>query len=182
MPELRSTREDPIQIHDGLNFVSKQDVSPGETATPAVTIEGTDNYVIGIEKNTLFAPEFYNANGEKIDESTRVVIQKTDPQENPLGNAIAFQANFGQFDYGKFRSDPEFYKTTTKSLLIDEREYVHIYLDIPEGAAAFDASASRLTIGDPVTQTAKPVFIRRKDDLSQAQKQAVNQANAANQG
>lgn len=182
MPELRSTREDPIQIHDGLNFVSKQDISPGETSTPAYTISGTDQYVIGIEKNTLFAPEFYDTNGDKIDESTRVVIQKTDPQENPLGNAIAFQANFGQFDYAEFRSDPEFYKTTTKSLLIDEREYVHIYLDIPSGSADFDASASRLTIGDPVTQTAKPVFIRKKDSLSRGQQQAVNQANASNQG
>jgi hypothetical protein len=181
MPELRSTEEDPIQIHDGLNFVTKQDISPGETATPAYTIEGTDQYVIGIEKNTLFAPEFYDTNGVKIDESTRIIVQKTDPQENPLGNAIAFSANFGQFNYEKFRSDPEFYKTTTKSLLIDEREYVHIYLDIPSSAASFDASASRLTIGDPVTQTAKPVFIRKKDTLSGAQKQAAKQANAANQ-
>lgn len=176
MPEIRSTNEDPLQIHDGLSFVTKQDIAPGETSKPAYTIQGKDNYVIGIEQNTPFAPEFYNTNSNKIDEATRLTLQKTDPQENPLGNAIIAQGNLGQFDYSKMRSDPEFFKTTSKSLLLDEREFVHLYLDIPSGANNFDASRSRLTIGDAVTQTGKPVFIRRKRSMSQAQQQAVDQA------
>lgn len=178
MPDIRSTNEDPLQLHDELSFVSKQDIAPGETSKPGYTIQGKDNYVIGIEKNTPFAPEFYNASQNKLDEATRVTIQKTDPQENPLGNAIIAEGNLGQFDYSKMRSDPEFFKTTSKSLLLDEREFVHVYLDIPSGANDFSNTDSRLTIGDAVTQTGKPVFIRRKQALSQAQQQAVDQASS----
>lgn len=176
MPDIRTTVEDPIQIHDGLSFVTVQDVAPGETQKPAYIVDGKDNYLIGVEKNTPFAPEFIHTGGSKIDESTRLVMQKADPQGNPLGNAIIAQANLGQFNYNKMRSDPEYFKTTAKSLLIDEREKLHLYLDIPTGANDFDASQSRLTIGDAVTQTGKPVFIRRKDSLNQQQRSAANQA------
>jgi len=178
MPDIRSTTEDPLQLHDGLSFVSKQDISAGETQKPAYTISGKDNYVLGIERNTPFAPEFYDTSDTKLDEASRLTIQKTDPQQNPLGNAIVAQANLGQFDYSKMRNDPEFFKTTSKSLLLDEREYVHLYLDIPSGSNDFDASRSRLTIGDAVTQTGKPVFIRRKQSLSSAQQSAVDQASS----
>lgn len=181
MPEIRSTDEDPVQLHDDLSFVSSQDVTSGEASTPAWNIAGQDNYVIGIEQNTPFALEAYEAtNQTKIDESTRFVIQKTDPQENPLGNAIVAQGNFNQFNYNKMRSDPDYFLTTAKSLVLDEREHVHIYLDIPSGANDFDASVSRLTIGDNVTQTGKPVFIRKKNSLSPQQRQAVRQASSAN--
>jgi hypothetical protein len=176
MPEIRSTREDPIQLHDDLSFVESSDVAPGEDAQPAYVVSGKDNYVIGVEQNTPFAPEFIDTNGEKLDESTRVVFQKADPQGNPLGNAIIASFNLGQFDYEKMRSDPDYFKSTRKSLLLDEREFLHVYLDIPSGSADFDASQSRLTIGDNVTQTGKPVYIRRKADLSNSQQQAVNQA------
>lgn len=177
MPELRSTDEDPIQIYDGLDFVTKQDIQPGETSTPAYVIEGKDNYVIGIEKNTPFALELYEATtGAKLDDSTRFVLQKTDPQGNPLGNAIVAEGNMDQFDYEKMRSDTEFYLTTAKSVILDEREFLHIYLDIPTGANDFDASASNITIGDNVTQNGKPVFVRKKGSLSAQQRQAVKQA------
>jgi hypothetical protein len=179
MPQIRTTGEDPLQLHDGLSFVTKQDVAPGETNKPAYTVEGKDNYVVGVERNTPFAPNFIDAGGEKIDESTRLTIQKADPQGNPLGNAIIAEANLGQFNYAKMRSDPEYFKTTSKSLLLDEREFLYVYINIPNGSADFDASRSRLTIGDAVTQTGKPVFIRRKDELSAAQQSAVNQASSA---
>ena len=182
MPELRSTREDPIQIHDGLSFVTKQDISPGETAKPGYVVEGKQNYVLGIERNTPVAPQFVDSNSEPLDESTRITLQKTDPQENPLGNAIIMHGNLGQWNYTKMRSDPEYFKTTTKSLILDEREYLHVYIDIPSGANGFSASESRLTIGDAVTNTGKPVFIRRKDSLSSAQQQAVNQASTQSGG
>jgi hypothetical protein len=178
MPEIRSTREDPIQIHDDLSFVTKNDIAPGEDAQPAYVVEGKDNYVIGIEQNTPIAPEFINTNGEKVDESARVVFQKADPQGNPLGNAIIASANLGQWNYSKMRADPDYFKTTQKSLLLDEREFLHVYVDLPNGAADFDASQSRLTIGDNVTQTGKPVYIRRKQSLSASQQQAVQQASS----
>lgn len=180
MPDIRTTQEDPLQIHDDLSFVTKQNVTPGEPNKPAYIVEGKTNYVLGIEMNTPFAPEFIDINGNKLDESSRLVFQKADPQGNPLGNAIIAEANLGQFNYAKMRSDPEFYKTTNKSLLLDEREFLHVYIDIPSGAANFDASQSRLTIGDAVTQTGKPVFIRRKSSLGAAQQSAVNQASTQN--
>lgn len=178
MPEIRSTREDPIQIFDALDFVTKQDVSPDEVDKPAYIIEGKDNYVIGIEKNTILGPRLIDTSGDKIDGSTRITFQKADPQGNPLGNAIIAQANMNQFDYEKMLSDPEYYKTTRKSLILDEREFLHVYLDIPEGSDDFDADASRLVIGDNVTESAKPVFIRQKQALDEPQKEAVRQASS----
>lgn len=182
MPEIRKTTEDPIQIYDELSFVSKQDISPGETDKPAYTIEGKDNYVIGIEKNTIFAPHFINTSGEELDDSARLTLQKADPQGNPLGNAIIASANMGQFDYDEMLADPEYYKTTRESLILDEREFLHVYIDLPDGADDFDASASYLVIGDNVTRSAKPVFIRQKQALSSAQEQAVNQASSQQNG
>lgn len=176
MPEIRTTREDPVQIHDDLSFVSKQDIAPGETAKPAYTVDGKTNYVIGVESNTPFGPELIDTNNSKLDDSTRLTLQKADPQGNPLGNAIVAHAHLSQFDYSKMRADPDFFKTTSKSLLLDERQFLYLFLDIPTGSANFDASRSRLTIGDAVTQTGKPVFIRKKDTLSSTQKQAVNQS------
>lgn len=174
--EIRTTTEDPIQIHDDLEFVTSEDVTDQERYNPAYVIEGAENHVIGIEANTPVAPEFYDSNGDKMDESTRVIMQKADPQGNALGNAIIHEANLGQYDYEKFRSDPEYFKYTRKPLLLDEREFLHVYLDIPNGSNGFDAGLSRLTIGDNVTQTGKPVFIREKSDLTAAQREAVAQA------
>lgn len=183
MPTIQTTTEDPIQLYDGYNFVTKNDVAPGEAHQPAYVIEGAENKVIGIEANTPFAPEFRQSNGEKIDDSARVVIQKADPQGNALGNAIVLDANIDQFNYAKMRSDPDYFKTTSKGVIIDEREFLHIYVDIPSSAAnGFDAGQSRLTLGDNVTRTGKPVFIRDKNQLSDAQRQAVNQASTSNGG
>lgn len=176
MVQIRSSNEDPIQIFDRLSFVSSQATAPGETHTPAYTVSGEDGYVIGVEANTPIAPELRDSNGDKLDDSTRVIFQKADPQGNPLGNAIVFEANLGQFDYEKFRSDPDYFVTTKKPLLLDERESLHIYLDIPTGSNGFDPATSRLTIGDAATQTGKPVYVRDKNSLSQNQRQAVDQA------
>jgi hypothetical protein len=182
MPDLRSTSEDPIQLHDRLDFVNKQDIAPGENNKPAYWVEGKRNYLIGIERNTPVAPELYDTNGDRLDESARIVFQKTDPQQNPLGNAIILESNLDAWNYTKMRSDPEYFKTTRKSLLLDEREYLHIYIDIPSGSADFDASASRLTIGDNVTTTGKPVFVRDKGSLNTTQQEAANQASTSGGG
>lgn len=176
--DVRTTNEDPIQIHDGLPFVTSQQVSAGETHVPAYKIEGPDNYVLGVEANTPLGPEFRNTNGEKLDSSTQVVLQKADPQGNPLGNAIVFEHNLDAFDYEKMRSDPRFFKHTQKSLMLDEREFLYVYIYIPEQSDdTFSPTQSRLTVGDNVTQTGKAVYIKKKDALSAAQQQAVTQAN-----
>jgi len=101
---------------------------------------------------------------------------KADPEGNPLGNAIVFESNLDVFNYVKFRSDEDYFKTTSKGIVIDEREFLHIYLQIPSGANGFDAGESRLTIGDTATRTGKPVFIREKSSLNAQQQAAVEQA------
>jgi len=176
--DIRTTNEDPVQIHDDLPFVTKQSVAPGETHVPSYKVEGPDNYVVGIESNTPLAPEFRDSNGDPIDTSTQIILQKADPQENPLGNAIIFEHNMDTFDYQKMRSDPRFFRHTQKSLLLDEKEYLYVFLNIPSGANDFDPAQSRLTIGDNVTQTGKAVYIRKKNSLGQAQRKAVAQANS----
>lgn len=176
--DIRTTNEDPIQLHDDLPFVTKQAVTAGEKHVPAYKIEGPDNYVIGIESNTPLAPEARDSNGDKLDASTQVVLQKADPQGNPLGNAIVFEHNLDAFDYEKMRSDPRFFKHTQKSLLLDEKEFLYVYFHIPNGSNDFDPAQSRLTLGDNVTQTGKAVFIRKKDSLNDVQQQAVSNANS----
>jgi len=158
--------------------VSSQQVSPGEDHVPAYEIEGPDNYVLGIESNTPLAPELRDQNGEKIDSSTQVILQKADPQGNPLGNAIIFDHNLDAFDYEKMRSDPRFFRHTQKSVLIDEKEFLQVFLRIPSGANDFDPSMSRLTLGDNVTQTGKAVYIREKNSMSGVEQQAVQKANS----
>jgi len=176
--DIRTTNEDPIQIHDDLPFVTSQQVAPGEQHLPAYKIEGPDNYVLGIEANTPLAPEFRDVNGDKLDSSATIILQKADPQQNPLGNAIVFEHNLDAFDYEKMRSDPRFFRHTQKSLLIDEREYLYVYVHLPSGSNNFDPSQSRLTIGDNVTQTGKAVYIRKKNSMNDMQKQAVSKANS----
>lgn len=176
--DIRTTNEDPIQIHDDLSFVSTNTVGPGQEHVPAYEIEGPDNYVLGVESNTPLAPELRDSNGDKIDSSTRILLQKADPQGNPLGNAIIFDHNLDAFDYEKMRSDPRFFRHTQKSLLLDEKEFLYVFLDMPSGANDFDPSMSRLTIGDNVTQTGKAVYIREKNGMSGVEQQAVKQANS----
>lgn len=178
----QSAGEDPVQIHDDLSFVSKQDVAVGETHKYAYEIKGPENYVLAIDAGTLFAPAFYDTNGDQLDDSTSIIAQKADRQGNPLGNAIVFEDNFDVFDYSKFRSDPEYFRFTHKPVVLDEKEFLKVFLDLPSGHADFDASQSRLTIGDKSTRMNQPAFIRRKDQLSGGQQQALNQGSGGNSG
>lgn len=174
--EVTQNTEDPIRIHDDLDFVDKQDVQPGEDNLPAYTIRGPRNYTIGIEAETPIAAEFRDSDGAKIDESTQIIVQKADIQGNPLGNAIVFETNMGTFDYEDMRSDPEYFNYTQKPVLLKEREYLYVYLRIPSGANDFSASDSRLTIGDNVTQTGKPAYIRHMRDMTEEEKKMVENA------
>lgn len=174
--DIRQNTEDPIQIHDDLEFVEKQNVSSGQDNVPAYTIRGPRNYVIGIEQETPIAPEFRTADGTPVDDSAQLVLQKADVQGNPLGNAIIFQHNMGAFDYEEMRSDPEYFKYTNKPLLLKPREYLYVYLRLPDGADDFSPSESRLTMGDNVTQTGKPVYIRHLREMNDEEQKLIERA------
>jgi len=174
--EVTQNTEDPIRVHDDLDWVSKQAVSPGEDNVPAYTIRGPRNYTVGIEAETPIAPEFRTADGSPVDTSAQIVVQKADVQGNALGNAIVFETNMDAFDYAEMRSDPEYFKYTQKPVLLKEREFLFVYLRLPQGADDFDPAKSRITIGDNVTQTGKPAYIRHMRDMSEEEKKLVEQS------
>lgn len=171
----QSQGEEPITISDDKEFVSKQDVAAG-TRGIAYTVEGPTDYVIGVDAGTVFAPYFLDAAGDPLDDSVKVIAQKADPQGNPLGNAIIFEDSLSVFNFEKFRSDTDFFRFTHKPLLLDEREFLYVYVDIPSGVNGFSASNSRLTIGDKSTRKNQPAYIREKDTLNNQQQDAVRQA------
>jgi hypothetical protein len=168
--------EQQITIHDEQPFVSKQDVPAGDGTTPAYTIEGPEGYIIGVDAGTPVAPEFRDSSGEKLDGSTRVTIQKCDKQGNPLGDGIVFNDQLSRFDFEEFRTDPDYFRSTQKQLMVDEREIVKIFVDVPSGANGFNADNSNLTIGDDTSDFGKPVDIVDHDDLTGAESQAVKRA------
>jgi hypothetical protein len=167
--------EQPITIDDSKNFVSKSDVAAGERAT-AYEIEAPDDYVIGVDAGTIVAPYFRTSSGDPVDGSVQILMQKADPQRNPLGNAIIFEDTMSVFDQNKMRTDEDYYRFTHKPLLLDEREFLFVYLEVPSNADDFSASDSRLTIGDKSTRKNQPAYIRETGDLRPAQQQAVSQA------
>lgn len=174
--------ESQIALHDDLQFIESQDVAAGESSTAAYTIEGPDGYLIGVDSGTPLAPEFRDANGDKLDPSTQITIQKADKQGNPLGDGIVFNDQLGRFDYTKMRTDPDYFRSTNKPLMIDEREIVKVFVAIPDGANGFDASNSRLTIGDTTSDYGAPVEIVDHDDLSGEELQAVKMASQQSSG
>lgn len=171
--------EKEITLDDTKPFLSKQDVPAGDTNTAAYTLEGPDGYVIGIPAGTIVAPEFRDANGDKLDPSTRVTIQACDKQGNPVGSGVVFTETLDAFRYDKMRTDPDYFRKTSGALMVDEREIVKVFVDVPAGANGFSASDSRLTLGDDTSDFATPVEIVDHDDLSGQQSQAVKAASRA---
>ncbi|AGC65545.1 head protein [Haloarcula hispanica virus PH1] len=174
--------EKQISVYDGQPFVDEQDVPADDPNTPALTIEGPDGYVIAVDAGTPIAPEFRDSNGNKLDPSTRVIVQKCDRQGNPLGDGIVFNDTLGRFDYEQMRTDPDFMRKTAKSLMIDEREIVKVFVDIPAGANGYDADKSRLTLGDDTSDFGKAVEIVDHDELSSAETRAVKAASQRSAG
>ena len=176
---IGSTRaEKQITLHDDLGFVEKQDVTAGDSPAKdnwAYRLKGPEGYVVFIQSGTEFAPEFRDSNGEKLDDSTRVIFQKCDKQGNPLSEYIVNEL-LGRFNYEKMRNDPDFFRYTQKDLMLDEREIAKIFLDVPGSGNDFDASKSRLTVGDDTSDFGTPVEIVDHDDLSAQETQAVKAA------
>jgi len=165
-----------IALDDSKNFVTKQDVAAGNSTVYGYQIKGPEDYVISVEQGTPVAPEFYDSNGDKLDGSTRVVIQKCDRRGNLLGGGLVFSELLSRFDYEKMRTDPEFMRATNRALMIDEHEIVKVLVQIPSGANDFDSSQSYLTIGDETSDFGKPVEIKHYDEMSPKQRAMVKEA------
>jgi hypothetical protein len=177
--QLNTPRDGRISLDATKPFVEKQDVPPGATQTLAYTITGPDNYVIGVEEGTPVACEFRDEDGNKLDGSTRVIIQKCDRQGNPLGSEIVFSELLSRFDYSEMRTDPDFFRRTSSDLMIDEHEIVKVFVKIPQRGSAFSAEQSVLTIGDATSDFGKPVEIVHHSELSDQQLSKIKAASQA---
>lgn len=170
--------EQEITLHDRLDFVEKQDVEAGTTPTRdnwAYRIRGPEGYVVFVQQQTVFAPEFVDENGDPLDDSTRIKFQKCDKQGNPLSEYVLSEL-LGRFNFTKMRTDPDYFRKTRRSLVLDEREIAKIFVEIPEGAHGFSAEHSRLTIGDDTSDFGTPVEIMDHDDLTAEETAAVKRA------
>ncbi len=172
--QLGNNDEGEISIDDDKKFVEGQDVPADSPDTEAYVIEGVDNKVITILEGTVVAPEFRDANGDKLDKDTRVIIQKADKRGNRLGGFIVFNGTLGNFDYDKMRLDPDFMRHTKQTVVLKEKQQLHVYLEIPAGANGFDKKKSRLTIGDETSDFGEPVEIVNWDSLGKPEQQVVN--------
>ena len=171
--------EKEITLDDTKPFLTKQDVPAGDTNTAAYTLEGPDGYVIGIPSGTIVAPEFRDTDGNKLDPSTRVTIQVCDKQGNPIGSGVVFTETLDAFRYDKMRNDSDYFRKTNSEVVVDEREIVKLFVDVPAGQPGFSAANSRLTLGDDTSDFATPVEIVDHDDLDPQQSQAVKAASRA---
>lgn len=175
--------EQEITLHDDLEFVEKQDVAAGASTTRdnwAYRLEGPENHVIFVQAGTVVAPEFRDDDGNPLDDSTRVVIQKCDKQGNPLSEYV-LEELLGRFNFETMRTDPDYFRKTRRDMMIDEREIIKIFVEIPEGASDFSAEESRLTIGDTTSDYGTPVEIMEHDDLSGEESAAVKAASQRGQ-
>jgi hypothetical protein len=173
---LTKPQDSKISIDDSKNFVTVQDVPADTPDQYAYQIDGPDDYLIVVEQGTPVAPEFRDSTGTKLDGSDRVTIQKCDKQGNPIGSGIVFTELLNRFDYAKMRTDDDYFRYTNRHLMIDEREIVKVFVDIPASENGFDAVESQLTIGDETSDFGKAVEIIHKDNLTDAERRAVGLA------
>jgi hypothetical protein len=174
----QSAVEQEETIRDGLDFVNKQDVTAGETPAKdnwAYEIKGPDGYVIFFQAGSQFSPEFRDSNGDPLDDSTRVMLQKCDRQGNPMSDYLINEL-LGRFRYDKMRTDPDYQRKLQKDLMLDEREIAKIFVEIPSNGNDFAASQSNLLIGDDTSDFGVPVEIVNHDDLSAQESEVVKAA------
>ena len=177
-PNIQNAVENEISIHQNLSFVTEQAPPVDDRNIPAYKIEGPDGYILAVEEGTPVAPELRDGSGNKLDGSTRVILQKADRQENPLGKSIIFDESLSALDYNKMRADPDYFKRTTRDVLINENQYLMVYVVVPSGANQMDTGNSRITIAEETTKAGKPAFIREKDALSSTELNAVENKSA----
>lgn len=167
--------EQEVTLFDGMSFIESQAVAASDD-TWGYRITGPEDRVIFIDAGTEVAPELRDSNGDPLDDSTRVIIQKCNKQGDAIGDAIALSELLGKFDYEQFRTDEDYTRSTSKALMIDEHEIVKVFVDVPEGANAFDPAQSTLTIGDDTSDFGTPVEIVDHSDLSSEESAAVKAA------
>jgi hypothetical protein len=170
--------EQETTLYDDLHFLEKQDVAAGDKPAKdnyAYKLEGPEDYVVFVGAGTPVAPEFRDANGNKLDGSTRVIFQKCNKQGNPLSEYVLNEL-LSRWDYEKMRTDPDYQRKTRRDLMLDEREIAKIFLDIPDTAEGFSAANSNLLIGDDTSDFGVPVEIIEIDDLSPEEEAAVRAA------
>lgn len=170
--------EQQVTLGPHLPFVDETAVAAGASGEAAVayTVEAPEGYLIGVMNGTNIAPELRDANGEKLDGSTRVTIQKCDKQGNPLGDGIVFTDTLDRFDYNEMRNDPDYFRKTQATLMLDEFEMAKVYVEIPAGANDMDGNASKFTVGDDTSDYGKAVEVVDHDDLAPEEKAAVKAA------
>ncbi|MBZ6496017.1 hypothetical protein [Natrinema longum] len=168
--------EQETTLHAGLPFIEMQDVAAGDDRTACVTITGPEGYLIAIDAGTNIAPEFRDADGQKLDGSTKVALHKCTKQGDPLPGGQAFSDTLNRFEYSKMRVEPDFFRYIDEELMIAEREIVKMFVEIPEGSSGFSAEQSRLHVGDDTSDFGVPVSILDTDNLTEQEKAAVEMA------
>lgn len=175
--EINQTNvEQETTLHAGLPFIEIQDVAAGDDRTACVEITGPEGYLIAIDAGTNIAPEFRDANGEKLDGSTQVTLHKCTKQGDPLPGGQAFSDTLNRFNYSKMRVEPDYFRYIQEELMIAEREIVKMFVDIPDSAEGFSADQSRIHIGDDTSDFGVPVSILDTDNLTPEEKAAVDMA------
>ncbi len=174
--QINQSENTPAKLYEGLPFIESQNVPAGANEVYAYRIEAPEDYAIAVEEGTEVAPRFVGVNGEKVDPGTNIKIQKHTVEGYPLADGIVFDELFDAFDYEEMRVEPAKQRKTTKSVVIDERESLHVLLSIPSGAEDFDPDASSLTIGEDTASIGKPVAIKRKTEMSTQERRALSAA------
>lgn len=169
--EIREQSEHEISVAEDTSFVQEGNPAANDTNEYLYELDCPDDYVIGVDEGTLFAIELYDANGNELSGDTKIVIQKTDRQGNPIGSAIGGEFTYDQFNKTKMRNDPDFARHTQRGILLNEREKLHVYVDAD---SAPDAANSRFTLGDSSTSLGEPVVVRERDSLPSQYKEAID--------
>lgn len=174
--EIQETKETETILDENNDFISEGSPGSEDRHTPAYTLEVPEDYVVGVDAGTPFAPEFRDANGAKLDPSTRVIVQGADRQGNALGDAIILDERLSAFEYSKMRKSEDYAVTTSDGILLDEYDQLHVYCVTPSGANTFDPAQSRMTLGNANASWGTPVEIVEHNALSAEESAAVKQA------
>lgn len=172
--EINTPKEHSISVGKSTSFVELDEPAVDDKNTPAYTLVAPDDYVVGIEQGTFFALEARDVNGDPCDDSSRVIVQRADRQGNPIAHSLAYDGTLDDFVYDSMYADEDYTRHTTRGVLLNEREQLHIYVVTPEGEPAFDKGQSRFKLGDASTGLGKAVNIRERGSLSPKHRQAID--------
>lgn len=174
MAQIYQPDESDVTVSERDDFVSQE--TPDGMVKPAYRITVPEDYVFTFRQGSLIAPEFRDASGNKLDDSTRVVLQVAGRRGQKIGGAVVFDGNLGSFRYQAMLNDEDFIQTLDETAVLDEREQLHVYVDEPNGQN-FDHGASNLNIGDSTGSMALPVNIANRKELPDNVVDAIEQIN-----